>query len=158
MGMNASTKRRRLARLMRRQKNCYYCGCVLTKDNRSIDHVIPLLLGGPDHHHNLVLCCISCNGRKGSSRVLPAPWTPRSAVSREWCRLFPGTLQFSDLSTYQYRDERGRPLRWAQVEPLLMSAPRPTLGLIEALRCWRSGEGQNQGGECPPVGGQHDRL
>lgn len=32
----------------------------------SIDHVVPVSLGGPNHIDNYVLCCRSCNTRKGN--------------------------------------------------------------------------------------------
>jgi 5-methylcytosine-specific restriction endonuclease McrA len=34
-----------------------------------VDHVMPVTAGGPDHIDNYVLCCKSCNSRKGN-RIL----------------------------------------------------------------------------------------
>lgn len=42
------------------------CGVRLTKDNWSIDHVIPVSRGGSNNTKNLRACCISCNSRKGA--------------------------------------------------------------------------------------------
>lgn len=35
-------------------------------DQVTIDHVVPRTLGGPDHIDNYVLCCKTCNSRKGN--------------------------------------------------------------------------------------------
>lgn len=48
---------------------CIYCDTSLTKSNRSIDHVVPLSLGGPHHVSNLVPSCISCNSSKGDRKL-----------------------------------------------------------------------------------------
>jgi 5-methylcytosine-specific restriction endonuclease McrA len=54
---------------------CHYCQVptILTRDGhprrRTLDHVIPQALGGTDEMENLVLCCSSCNSRKGVRRV-----------------------------------------------------------------------------------------
>lgn len=48
---------------------CYYCEVELTKDNRSVDHVIPLALGGAHHISNLVPSCIPCNSSKGDREL-----------------------------------------------------------------------------------------
>jgi len=61
---------------MRRYENrCVYCGDLVTEDvaegasrvkQASVDHVVPLSGGGPDHHDAVVLCCFSCNASKSS--------------------------------------------------------------------------------------------
>lgn len=43
---------------------CYYCGTLLTKTNRSIDHRIPLVRGGTNDIENLVPACRPCNCKK----------------------------------------------------------------------------------------------
>jgi 5-methylcytosine-specific restriction endonuclease McrA len=49
-------------RLQEIQGLCYWCGV-----NRSegVDHLVPRSRGGSDDAANLVLCCKSCNSRKG---------------------------------------------------------------------------------------------
>lgn len=42
---------------------CVYCN---TRDNLTIDHVIPRSLGGRDSWENLVTACQRCNSRKGN--------------------------------------------------------------------------------------------
>ena len=48
---------------------CQYCG---TKENLTIDHVIPRSKGGKDTWDNLVACCTSCNVKKGSKSLKDA--------------------------------------------------------------------------------------
>lgn len=51
--------------LLRRFRfRCAYCGTRLTKNNRSLDHKIPLLRGGTNDIKNLVPSCLRCNQRK----------------------------------------------------------------------------------------------
>jgi uncharacterized protein (TIGR02646 family) len=66
-GPSGHRKKKLKSKLMRKQKNCKYCGCVLTKENRTIDHVIAkvLLHRGANDISNLVLCCKDCNNQKG---------------------------------------------------------------------------------------------
>lgn len=43
---------------------CQYCG---SRENLTIDHVIPRSKGGQDTWDNLVTCCSSCNHKKGNN-------------------------------------------------------------------------------------------
>jgi len=43
---------------------CFYCG---QKARLSLDHVIPLALGGKHEKANLVMACLSCNSSKNDS-------------------------------------------------------------------------------------------
>ena len=42
---------------------CVYCG---SRDNLTIDHVVPKAKGGRDTWYNLVTACQSCNSKKGA--------------------------------------------------------------------------------------------
>lgn len=48
---------------------CFYCDVELTKENRSVDHVVPLALSGVHEPFNLVPSCISCNSSKGDKKL-----------------------------------------------------------------------------------------
>lgn len=52
-----------------RQRFCSYCLCLLTKDNRHLDHVTPLSQDGIHSSSNLVACCAACNGSKGAKKL-----------------------------------------------------------------------------------------
>ena len=50
---------------------CHYCNCILNNVQnspscRSVDHVVPVSLGGGSELENLVVSCSSCNHRKSN--------------------------------------------------------------------------------------------
>ena len=57
--------------LFKKAKSCPYCGNALTDNPKNIeltktlDHLIPLSKGGLHSQHNVVVCCYSCNSKKG---------------------------------------------------------------------------------------------
>lgn len=68
------TGRRKIASLtddeklkMRLPQCCVYCG---SKENLSIDHLIPTKRGGEDIPENYVWACSSCNSSKGAKDVI----------------------------------------------------------------------------------------
>lgn len=44
------------------ENKCAYCE---SKENLTIDHIVPQSKGGLDETHNVVCCCHSCNQSKG---------------------------------------------------------------------------------------------
>ena len=56
------TKKRR--RLLEANPSCTYCGCKLTWESATVDHLVPRSKGGTDAMDNLVLACQPCNLRK----------------------------------------------------------------------------------------------
>ncbi len=48
------------------QGHCNYCRSVLTADNFSIDHMVPIARRGSHEEKNLAVCCTLCNGAKGA--------------------------------------------------------------------------------------------
>ena len=47
--------------------NCHWCKQSMTFGEATIDHVIPLSLGGINHLNNYVLSCHPCNNARGNS-------------------------------------------------------------------------------------------
>jgi len=45
---------------------CTYCGKAVTRQAITVDHVVPLSLGGLDRLDNLTLACARCNSEKGA--------------------------------------------------------------------------------------------
>lgn len=50
----------------RDKKRCQYCGKEPTADEITIDHIVPKSSGGESIFENCVLCCLSCNLKKGN--------------------------------------------------------------------------------------------
>lgn len=46
---------------------CQYCGCKFDTESLSIDHLIPVRLGGHNEITNYVTACRSCNSRKNAT-------------------------------------------------------------------------------------------
>ena len=44
---------------------CYYCGKKFTKQELTMDHIVPLARGGKSTKNNIVVCCKECNNKKG---------------------------------------------------------------------------------------------
>lgn len=51
---------------LRDEYRCQYCGGIFHTNDLSLDHVIPRCRGGHLSWENVVTCCTSCNGKKGS--------------------------------------------------------------------------------------------
>lgn len=64
----ANIKRKAITEALRtyiheRDKSCLKCG---SNKDLTIDHVIPVSMGGTNHHSNLQLLCRKCNSIKGN--------------------------------------------------------------------------------------------
>lgn len=51
-------------RLLAQDPRCRWCGCALTFETSTLDHVVPLGRGGTNRRDNLVLACSPCNQRR----------------------------------------------------------------------------------------------
>ena len=60
-GLSKSARSALLHKWVRQGRACLYCGVRLAT---TIDHVVPLVLGGTNFEGNLVPCCKSCNSSK----------------------------------------------------------------------------------------------
>lgn len=54
-------------RMLRKTQACHWCGCALTEETATVDHVIPLSRGGLDNDNNRKLACEPCNNKRGNS-------------------------------------------------------------------------------------------
>ena len=61
------SKRLRYEILRRDDHTCRYCGGRVPHVALTVDHVIPVALGGSDDASNLVAACVDCNAGKSSS-------------------------------------------------------------------------------------------
>lgn len=55
-----------LAYVMFGYNRCHYCGNILKKETRTLDHIYPRCWGGVSIPDNLVPCCSACNSRKSN--------------------------------------------------------------------------------------------
>lgn len=62
----AITKRLRYEVLRRDNYSCRYCGRSAPEVKLTVDHVVPVALGGSDEPSNLVAACADCNAGKSS--------------------------------------------------------------------------------------------
>lgn len=62
----AVSRRLRFEILRRDGHTCRYCGAQAPTVELTVDHVIPVTLGGSDDPSNLVAACTACNGGKSS--------------------------------------------------------------------------------------------
>lgn len=49
---------------------CLYCFKPLTKDEATIEHIVPKSKGGSNKKHNTAICCRSCNELKSKEHQL----------------------------------------------------------------------------------------
>ncbi len=63
----AVSKRLRYEVLRRDNHACRYCGAVAPDAKLTVDHVLPVTLGGTDEASNLVAACADCNSGKSAS-------------------------------------------------------------------------------------------
>jgi hypothetical protein len=61
---------RRDSHIKRQAGKCYYCGCLMSETSHkrfpTLDHFVPLALGGDDHFENTVAACKTCNTEKSA--------------------------------------------------------------------------------------------
>jgi len=58
---------------------CQYCNSPFTRTNLTLDHVIPLSLGGKTNWENIVAACRTCNSKKGNRthmKPIKKPYQP----------------------------------------------------------------------------------
>ena len=64
----AISRRLRFEILRRDGHACRYCGAMAPDVKLTVDHVIPVALGGSDEPRNLVTACVDCNSGKTSTQ------------------------------------------------------------------------------------------
>ncbi|MFN6537943.1 MAG: HNH endonuclease [Nostoc sp. EkiNYC01] len=64
---------------------CFWCGCNLTLNAITVDHYIPLSLGGSNKIKNLRLACNGCNNKRGNAMPEDTP----QIIAQQSCIRFP---------------------------------------------------------------------
>ena len=65
--------------LKRDRNTCVYCG---SRQDLTLDHIIPLSKGGENSWENVVTACRRCNGRKGNRTLEQMGWKLKTAPKR----------------------------------------------------------------------------
>ncbi len=78
------SKRLRFEILRRDNHACRYCGGVAPDVKLTVDHVLPIALGGTDDASNLVAACADCNAGKSSSNPDQQIIAQVSEDARRW--------------------------------------------------------------------------
>lgn len=55
---------------------CGHCGCKLTNENTTVDHIIPISKGGTNREENLICLCKDCNVDKSNMLADPIYYYP----------------------------------------------------------------------------------
>ena len=55
---------------LRDQYLCQYCGIKVTRGTATLDHVLPISIGGKTNYENTVTACGTCNSRKGNNKKI----------------------------------------------------------------------------------------
>jgi len=82
MMLKEMQRRRRMPRFskvnlyIRDLYTCQYCNTPYTKNNLTLDHVIPLSKGGKTRWENIVAACGPCNTRKGNKTIMKPKTIP----------------------------------------------------------------------------------
>src|SRR2546425_896881 len=66
LGRGKIPRAMRQAVFARDEFECQFCRVKLPSGQLTIDHLVPLALGGLDEMTNYVTCCQPCNAKKGS--------------------------------------------------------------------------------------------
>ncbi len=86
----------------RDEQRCQYCGHRFSKQDLTIDHVMPRSRGGRDTWENLVLACLRCNLKKGSRTPDEASMQLlRRPVAPHWLPRFGAQIPKNELMSWQ---------------------------------------------------------
>jgi len=65
-GKRKGNSRAKRKAMLRKSNSCCWCGCQLTLDTSTIEHVVPLSIGGLENSNNTKLACKDCNEKRGN--------------------------------------------------------------------------------------------
>jgi len=61
-----SSYRKVKVNMLKRKPYCNWCGVLLFSHTATLDHVVPVSLGGLNNRNNYVLACEDCNKKRGN--------------------------------------------------------------------------------------------
>ncbi|AMU20847.1 HNH endonuclease [Mycobacteroides abscessus] len=108
----AVTKRLRYEVLRRDNYSCRYCGRSAQEVKLTVDHVVPVALGGGDEASNLVAACADCNNGKSSVPVDAPLVADVAADALRWSRAM---QQVADYRVKQFAQDQETLKRFAEM-------------------------------------------
>ena len=75
---NNSVKLTRQSLFYRDNGKCCYCQKQLSLSSMTVEHIMPISLGGSRKWNNVAVACHSCNSKRGNSTH--SKWTPKSRL------------------------------------------------------------------------------
>lgn len=97
----AVSKRLRFEILRRDNHTCQLCGGSAPEVRLTVDHVIPVTLGGPDAAENLQAACVDCNAGKSS---VPADAPMVATVNEAAKRYRAAIMATSEVFTHEVEE------------------------------------------------------
>lgn len=140
----AVNKRIRFEVFKRDGYRCRYCGATSAEARLTIDHLVPISLGGLNRAENLVVACWDCNSGKHDVPLDSEPMIPAVRDDAErWARAIEVCAQIA-LTDMEERRQRIREFdeRWmswsrpgSRLKKHRFEAPRPQtwVGIVDGL-------------------------
>ena len=148
----ALSKRLRYEILRRDNHTCRYCGASAPDVTLTVDHVVPVALGGLDDPSNLVAACRDCNAGKASSNPDATHVDHVADDALRWSAAMQQAANEAQAKIAERRDlhdrvdaawwRGGRPEDWTNSIDNLVAAGLPEDMIIELV-----GVAQNKRGE-----------
>lgn len=101
----ALSKRLRFEVMRRDNHTCRYCGRSAPEVKLTVDHVLPVALGGQDEPTNLVTACVDCNSGKSSMTADHEKVDAVSAEALRWADAIKKASQMRAAEAHQYDAE-----------------------------------------------------
>ena len=81
--------------LLNEYPDCLYCGRLIERANWSLDHIVPIKLGGLHGTSNVIVCCKSCNSKRQHKDVFEFISTIDPALQDEAIKRIKAKLMIS---------------------------------------------------------------
>lgn len=149
----ALSKRLRYEVLRRDNHACRYCGATAPEAKLTVDHVVPVALGGSDDASNLVTACVDCNAGKSSASADATVVADVADVALRYAEAMKKAAEIAkgnaaerdrfreafddEWSNWSYGYDKKplpRPLDWPNTIDQLRSAGLPLEELVEAAQ------------------------
>lgn len=100
------SKRLRYEVLRRDNHACRYCGATAPDAKLTVDHILPVALGGTDDPGNLVAACVDCNAGKAASNPDSPLVEQVSDAAIKWAKAveiasFGASVEYGDLQEFR---------------------------------------------------------